>query len=142
MPSPSFPKECLDNILLFLDNSTIYNCLFTNRYLCRLCVPIIWRDPFDRKSGVSLISTLLSCHNEEEELIFHPIIYNNQTPIFEYEKFIKIIRHDDCVNNIKNWLGSLINSSNSSNKITRRKKSNKGNTIKEKKNSALMLYII
>src|ERR1043165_1869879 len=105
MPISSFPKECFNDVLSFLDSSTLYNCLFINRYLCRLTVPIIWRDPFNSygKSRASLISTLLACLNEEE-LIYRSLIQNNQTPLFEYGKFIKIIRHEYCVDNITNWL--------------------------------------
>src|SRR6266480_1522264 len=100
MPLSSFPKECFNDVLLFLDNSTLYNCLFINRYLCRLSVPIIWRDPFRdyEEPKDSLISTLMACLNKEE-LIFRAVHFNNQTPLFEYGKFIKIIHHEYCVKN-------------------------------------------
>src|ERR1044072_8532518 len=98
------PKECFNDILSFLDDSTLYNCLFVNRYLCRLTVPIIWRDPFRdyKKHKHSLIQTLLSCLNEEESFL-STRHFNDQDPLFEYGKFIKIIRHQYCVNIITKW---------------------------------------
>ena len=61
MSLPSIPKECFNDIILFLDNSTLYNCILVNRYLCKLFIPIIWRDPFGfcKKPKASLINTLL-----------------------------------------------------------------------------------
>src|SRR5690242_12846187 len=108
MPLPSLPKECFDDVFSFLDNSTLYNCLFINRYLCRLTVPIIWRDPFRDcyRKPRSLISTLFACLNEGE-YFFHAKHFNNQTPLFEYGKFIKVIRHQYCVGNVTKWLNSL-----------------------------------
>src|SRR5215213_9814226 len=108
MPLPSFPEECFNNVLSFLDESTLYNCLFVNRYFCRLSVPLIWRDPFrySDDSCDSQISTLLSFLNEEEYFL-SAVHFNNQTPLFEYGKFIKIIRHAYCRNNITIWFNSL-----------------------------------
>src|SRR4051794_39163856 len=95
----SFPKECFNNVLSFLDNPTLYNCLFVNRYWCRLSIPILWGDPFRlcTEPRASLINTLLACLNNVGEVDekFQLIIYatnfnNNQTPLFDYGKFVKI----------------------------------------------------
>ena len=96
MSSPSFPKECFVNVYPFLDKSTIYNCLFVNKYLCRLTVPMIWKDPFRSDPKPSLIGTLFACRNKDEEdkyfpPIFRTIKFNDQTPLFEYGRFVKII---------------------------------------------------
>ena len=113
MPLLSFPKECFDNVFLFLDYPTLYNCLLTNRQLCKLAVPIIWRHPF-RSSEIkpSLISTLFACRNKEDEDKYFPstfrsIDFNDSTPLFEYGKFIKVIHNENCVDIIKAWLKSL-----------------------------------
>ena len=68
MPLPTLPVECFGNILTFLDNVSLYKCLFVNRYYCKLSIPIIWRDPFimPAPNDLSLINTLISCLNEEE----------------------------------------------------------------------------
>src|SRR5947209_4351135 len=100
--SPSFPKECFDHVFSFLDESTLYNCLFVNRYLCRLVVPMIWRDPFESEPKPSLINTLFACRTNDEEDKFFPQIFrtmefNDPTPLFEYGKFIKVIRNECCV---------------------------------------------
>ena len=106
MPSPSLPDECFSNIFSFLDNKTLYKCLFVNRYYCKLSIPILWRVPF--KSSNSLITnTLLSCLNEDEisSLIPYAINFNNnQSPLFEYGKFIKKFNHRPFVSHIKTWL--------------------------------------
>src|SRR5436853_7682607 len=92
------PKECQYNIFLFLDKSSEYNCLFVNRYLCGLIVPIIWRDPLCRPRSL-LIKTLFTFRNKDEEVQFfqsnfHEMKFNHPiTPLFEYGKFIKIINH-------------------------------------------------
>src|ERR1041384_3185415 len=107
MSLPSIPKECFNDIILFLDDSTLYNCILVNRYLCKLFIPIIWRDSFGfcKKPKASLINTLLACLNDEEELTYYRSIYcNHPSPLFEYGKFIKIIRHERCVDSIICWL--------------------------------------
>ena len=96
-----FPYECFSNIQYFLDNKTLYKCLFVNRYWCRLSVAILWREPFNyRHYGnhsqlnakfSTVINTLLSCLDENEisSLIPYRLNFNNQTPLFEYGKFVK-----------------------------------------------------
>ena len=107
-----FPYECFSNIQYFLDNKTLYKCLFVNRYWCRLSVTILWREPFNLydyhylsiKSS-TVINTLLSCLDENEisSLIPCRLNFNNQTPLFEYGKFIRNIDHNKYVCNIMTW---------------------------------------
>ena len=100
----SFPYECFSDIQYFLDNKTLYNCLFVNRYWCRLSVVILWREPFKYRHYINsqlntkfstVINTLLSCLDENEisSLIPCRLNFNNQTPLFEYGKFIRKIDH-------------------------------------------------
>src|ERR1043165_432250 len=108
MPLPFFPKECFDNVLIFLDKSTLYNFLFINRNLCRLTIPIIWKNPFSCIEP-KLISTLLACINKEEVDEFFLSTFcalnfkNNQIPLFEYGKFIEVIHHKYLVKSIETW---------------------------------------
>src|SRR4051794_38061820 len=69
MNLPLLPDECLSNVFSFLDEISLYKCLFVNRYYCKLSIPIIWREPFRftllRNSSL-LINTLLACLDEGE----------------------------------------------------------------------------
>src|ERR1044071_5666928 len=104
MPSPSLPDECFCNIFLFLDNKSLYKCLFVNRYYCKLSIPTLWKNPFEFHSRpkASLINTLLACLNafEISSLIPYTININTQSSLFEYGKFIRKIDHDDIIMNI------------------------------------------
>src|SRR5947207_8781211 len=104
----SLPNECFSNIQYFLDNTSLYKCLFVNRYWCRLSVITLWREPFKYRhyygdnsqlSTKSVIDTLLSCLDENEisSLIPCRLNFNNQTPLFEYGNFIRTIDHKNYV---------------------------------------------
>src|ERR1044072_7060498 len=104
MPLISLPDESFNNILFFLDYRSLHKCLLVNRYWCRFSAPNLWREPF--KLGNSLIiNTLLSCLDEDEISSLTPFItnLNNQPPLFEYGKFIRMIDHEYCVESIINW---------------------------------------
>src|SRR5436309_7467140 len=111
MPISSLPDECFNDVLFYLDGKTLYTCLFVNRYFCKITIPLIWREPFInwrlKKINISLINTLLACLNEYEisSLIPYAINFNNnQSPLFEYGKFIKKFNHRPFVSHIKTWL--------------------------------------
>src|SRR5256714_13346470 len=114
MPLPSIPNECFIDVLSFLDKTSLYKCLFVNRYYCKSAIPIIWMDSLlhsvkriNRKKILLLINTLLSCLNEDEisSLIPCAIKFNNsQSPLFEYGKFVRKINHDPCVQHITTLL--------------------------------------
>ena len=77
-----------------------------SRQYCKLSIPIIWREPFRSvcltKSSL-VINTLLACLDEDEisSLIPYAINFNNQSSLFKYGKFVRIIHHRRCVNLIK-----------------------------------------
>src|SRR3989442_634042 len=102
---PSLPSECISNVLSFLENETLYKCLFVNRYWCKLSVIKLWREPFKQKPDAVVINTLLACLNEDEisSLIPCAINFNNQTSLFGYGKFIRKINHGYCVEHILTW---------------------------------------
>src|ERR1051325_2865261 len=105
MPLLSLPEDCFNEILLYLlgDSRTLYQCLFVNKYCCRLTIPIIWRNPFKFfRSRTSVIGTLLACLNEDEISLLIPcnIKFNNQPPLFKYAKFVRQIDHPNLVNQI------------------------------------------
>ena len=109
---PSLPCECLIDVLSHLDRKSLYNCLYVSRYYCKLSIPIIWKEPFlstCRKNSSLVINTLLACLDEDEisSLIPCVINFNNQSPLFEYGRFVRKINHDRCVSLIKIWLKSF-----------------------------------
>src|SRR5436305_8455798 len=108
---PSLPDECIVGIFSFLDRKFLYKCLFINRHYCKISIPIIWREPFkSNHMKPLLINTLLSCLNEDEISSLIPCeinINNDQSPLFEYGKFIRKICHEHCVEHIINWLKLL-----------------------------------
>src|ERR1051325_7237716 len=104
MPLLSLPDECFSNVLSFLDDHTLYSCLFVGRHWCRLYVPMVWSNPFQQsKPKPSLINPLLICLDEDEisSLVPCAINFGNQSPLFEYGKFVKIIDHGYFACNIR-----------------------------------------
>ena len=78
----------------------------------QLSIPRIWRNPFkfqrSVKSKSSLINILLACLDEEEISFLIPckINFNNQSPLFEYGRFVRKINHKYCIDYIEAWLNS------------------------------------
>lgn len=111
MPLSSLPDECFGDIFSFLDNRSLYKCLFVNRFYCKLSIPIIWKEPFRpiyaKPKFPLIINTLLVCLNEDEisSLIPYKIdIPRNKPPLFEYGKYVRIIDQDFVRQNIITWL--------------------------------------
>lgn len=69
--------------------------------------------PFIKQFSISisrsLIKTLLACLNEDEISLLIPcaIKFNIKPPLFEYERFIKKLNHDCCVEHIEQFIKSL-----------------------------------
>ncbi|GBB86709.1 hypothetical protein RclHR1_01310005 [Rhizophagus clarus] len=106
MTLPTLPVECLSNVLSFLDDRSLYKCLFVNRYYCTITVPMIWTDPFIRQISASisrsLIKALLACLDEDEISSLIPN-FDIEPSLFEYARFIRRINHDCCVEHIKTF---------------------------------------
>src|ERR1044072_2731171 len=108
---PSLPIECLINIFFFLDRKSLYKCLFVSRFYCKLSIPRIWKNPFRPNctpKSSSVINTLLACLNEDEISFLIPcaINFNNQSPLFEYGRFVRKIDHRYFIDYIITWLES------------------------------------
>jgi hypothetical protein len=109
----SLPDECLSELFYYLDNKTLYKCLFVNRNSCRFATPILWERPF-KPSFVNakyslIINTLLNCLDKEEITTLIPYQINitkYQKPLFEYGKFIKIIDQEFVKQNIITWINT------------------------------------
>src|ERR1043166_5088453 len=107
----SLPNECYINIFFFLDRKSIYKCLFVSRFYCKLSIPRIWKNPFRpncTSKSSSVINTLLACLNEDEISFLVPwsINFNNQSPLFEYGRFVRKIDQKYFVNYIITWFES------------------------------------
>jgi hypothetical protein len=107
---PSLPIECFINIFFFLDRKSLYKCLFVSRFYCKLSIPRIWKNPFrpNCTPKSSAINTLLACLNEDEISFLIPctINFNNQSPLFEYGRFVRKFDQSYFVDYIITWLES------------------------------------
>ena len=108
---PSLPIECFINIFFFLDRKSLYKCLFVSRFYCKLSIPRIWKNPFRPNCTLkssSIINTLLACLNEDEISYLIPcaINFNNQSPLFEYGRFVRKFDQSYFVDYIITWLES------------------------------------
>src|ERR1043165_4818310 len=107
----SLPNECFINIFFFLDRKSLYKCLFVSRFYCKLSIPRIWKNPFRpncTSKSSSIINTLLACLNEDEISFLIPcaINFNNQSPLFEYGRFVRKIDQRYFVYYITTWFES------------------------------------
>lgn len=108
----TLPEDCFYEIFKHVskdDTKTLYNCLFVNRFLCRLVIPILYKDPFsavnDLKQNYCLIRIYLSCLDEIEKdyLQQNSIeILEDSIPLFDYSKYLE--KFTDLILPIECWL--------------------------------------
>jgi hypothetical protein len=108
----TLPEDCFYEIFKHVskdDTKTLYNCLFINRFICRLVVPILYKNPFssanDLKQNYCLIRIYLSCLDEIEKdyLREHSIeILEDSIPLFDYVKYLE--KFTDLTLPIECWL--------------------------------------
>ncbi|RGB31412.1 hypothetical protein C1646_764099 [Rhizophagus diaphanus] len=108
----TLPEDCFYEIFKHVskdDTKTLYNCLLVNRFLCRLIIPILYKDPFsavnDLKQNYYLIRIYLSCLNEIEKdyLQQNSIeILEVSIPLFDYAKYLE--KFTDLTLPIECWL--------------------------------------
>ncbi|RHZ84442.1 hypothetical protein Glove_81g42 [Diversispora epigaea] len=100
MPVPLLPDDCIVNILeqLEYDKSTLYRCLFVNRFWCIYAVRLLWHRPFSsshRDKHYMIIKTYLLFFNESEQKSLIPfnitVDYQIQQspPLFPYAKYLE-----------------------------------------------------
>ncbi|CAB4392531.1 unnamed protein product [Rhizophagus irregularis] len=108
----TLPEDCFYEIFKHVskdDTKTLYNCLLVNRFLCRLIIPILYKDPFsavnDLKQNYCLIRIYLSCLDEIEKdyLQQNSIeILEDSIPLFDYAKYLE--NFTDLTLPIECWL--------------------------------------
>ncbi|CAG8520274.1 10706_t:CDS:2 [Funneliformis mosseae] len=97
----SLPEDCFYEIFKHIkdDTTVLYNCLFANRFLCRIIIPFLYQNPFSVVNGglrqyYCLTRTYLSCLDEEERnhlrkhFIKFPQVSNS---LFDYAKYLEEI---------------------------------------------------
>ncbi|CAG8615857.1 7539_t:CDS:1 [Acaulospora morrowiae] len=100
MPVPTLPYDCIVNILenLEYDRSTLYRCLFVNRFWCTYAVRLLWHRPFSsshRDKHYMIVKTYLLFFNESEQKSLIPFNITldyqtqNSSPLFPYAKYLE-----------------------------------------------------
>ncbi|RIA93402.1 hypothetical protein C1645_819374 [Glomus cerebriforme] len=123
MTLPRLPNDCIYDILKYLknDRSTLFNCLFVNRFWCKETVPLLYANPFDNqgKNDHLIISTLILCFDETEisqlksYLCVEPYNVNDNditpkhNPLFEYIKYIEIVESRVFMKTTVNWVKDI-----------------------------------
>ena len=113
--------EVAINIIQHLHNDikSLYSCVLVNKVLCRLAIPLLWKDPFSIK-----YRGYLTCHfidtyllflndndkNEIEEIKFDS---NLHKPWFNYPSYIKTLDLFRVQLHVLNWINSTTGFTNS-----------------------------
>src|SRR5581483_10620124 len=95
-----FPEELLLIIFQYLENDirTLHSCIQVNRFLCKLLVPYLWRNPMP--NTYSLIQMELFIYffdDEDKESLkqqYELDIFNKEKPyrpLFNYIRYLKIL---------------------------------------------------
>src|SRR5688572_18692001 len=96
--SPIFAGDIIYEIIkqLEYDESSLFNWLLVNKHWSNEVAFYLWKNPFRfNKKSIKNYYRIIQTHFNEEERIglnchFKEIIsYNDQTPICEYEKYLK-----------------------------------------------------
>ncbi|CAI2167949.1 10201_t:CDS:1 [Funneliformis geosporum] len=96
----SLPEDCFYEIFKHVkdDTTLLYNCLFANRFLCRIIIPFLYQNPFSVVNGLRqyycLTRTYLSCLDDEERnhLKKHFIKFpQGSNSLFDYAKYLEEI---------------------------------------------------
>jgi hypothetical protein len=114
------PNDCIYDILKYLknDRTTLFNCLFVNRFWCKETVPLLYANPFDNqgKNRHLIIWTLTLCFDEQETLqlknllCIEPYDINITTeykPLFEYTKYLESVNSIQIIELIVTWIGKV-----------------------------------
>ncbi|RIB18099.1 hypothetical protein C2G38_2086648 [Gigaspora rosea] len=100
--------ELLESILNNLSNEihSLYSCAFVNRYWCKMSIPILWQDPFAlEQRDPSFIYQYFSvlCEDEKLRLKNFGIDIEISKPLFDYAKFLKVLRLNNLEFKVKKW---------------------------------------
>src|SRR5947207_1364703 len=117
--SPILVEDIIYEIIkqLEYDESSLFNWLLVNKHWSNEAASYLCKNPFrfNKKSIKNyhrIIQTYITCFNEEERIGLNShfkkiIIYNYQTPFFEYGKYLKEFKISELERSIKSWLGFI-----------------------------------
>jgi hypothetical protein len=124
MSFQSLPTECMTHIFeTFKDNKDLYSCLLVNRLWCRIIIPILYKAPFTRNQRRNkgqqskIISTYLSCLNNEDKIYFMNFINNkikiplNNDQLFDYPIYLEEFCNVSLQEKISHWIILMIKDS-------------------------------
>ncbi|CAG8554583.1 9855_t:CDS:2 [Funneliformis caledonium] len=125
---PSLPHECVEHILYFVkqNNRGLYSCLLVNRIWCRITIPLLWSNPFEREIKLTsqkylFLNNYFINLNEEENSALIELekgIPSYRRPIFDYIKYLEIEDFDIQFpsilypDNAMNYVGAIIKNQN------------------------------
>ncbi|CAG8542685.1 1243_t:CDS:2 [Diversispora eburnea] len=108
---PSLPDDCIHEIFQYLQNdrTTLYQCLFVNKFWCGCAIPLLWKQPFSNfRCWEFIIRTYLDCLKPLELLNLKPynllIPFSSSPPLFEYERYLESFSNSDMEIGIITWL--------------------------------------
>src|ERR1700722_11707336 len=115
------PLEIHYKILTFVNIkiSYLYNCSLINRTWCLLCIPLLWKNPFNNNKIMLKIipqitnddnfdnfySIIKICVNFlDDDTKTHFNITNTRRPLFEYYKYMNELNFSELHLAVSNWV--------------------------------------
>ncbi|CAG8558178.1 137_t:CDS:1, partial [Acaulospora morrowiae] len=92
------------------DRKSLYSCLRVNRFWCRNSVPILWRQPFEKritKKGGKIIQAYLSSLDDHEKLSLAENgidVSNLSRPLFDYPIFLENLKYRYYIGATIDWV--------------------------------------
>src|SRR5436190_927128 len=111
------PEDCIEEILEYLEDDiiTLHSCSLVSRTLCKITIPILWRQPFRYKRhnpSSALIETYWTFLKkdyvtyEDTKILFDfgiEIFQQQKKEIFNYPSFIKRLNSRDLYDFSLEW---------------------------------------
>ncbi|CAI2169656.1 6449_t:CDS:1 [Funneliformis geosporum] len=111
-PIVKLPDDCITDIFQFIDDkSTLYSCLFVNRFFFHLAIPKLWNDPFSFTIPTQrlslIIRTYIKCLPQDriKHLLDEGIINTNGSSpsSIEYHKYLVEFEYIRIIYSIHCW---------------------------------------
>ncbi|CAG8537368.1 2470_t:CDS:1 [Funneliformis caledonium] len=116
---PALPYDIFPIVFKFLrqDRNTLFSCTLVNRTICRLAIPLLWKNPFmsndsleeiNQYKSALLIRTYLACLTEDERRYLTKKgveIRKFPKPLFDYACFLEEMMHScPLYNSVLCWI--------------------------------------
>ncbi|RHZ83057.1 hypothetical protein Glove_99g371 [Diversispora epigaea] len=106
--------EFLEEVFKYLDNKSLYRCLFVNRFWSQNVIGIFWRNPFrnyshfTEESYINIIEIYVACLPDATR---NKLFINNnvesitlETPIFNYASYLRHLEFTIIYKLIERWI--------------------------------------